>query len=64
LPKKLNELLKRLESESSVIVYDGIFWSREGIDLKNLPEKTKLFYFLNPGDEYDLLNRLVEFNLQ
>jgi cyanophycinase len=46
--------------ESYVIVYDGTFWSREGSDLKNLPEKTKLFYFLHSGDEYDLLNRKVK----
>jgi cyanophycinase len=45
--------------ESYVIVYDGTFWSREGSDLKNLPEKTKLFYFLHRGDKYDLLNRKV-----
>jgi cyanophycinase len=45
--------------ESYVIVYDGTFWSREGSDLKNLPEKTKLFYFLHKGDRYDLLNRKV-----
>jgi cyanophycinase len=46
--------------ESYVIVYDGTFWSREGSDLKNLPEKTKLFYFLHSGDEYDLLNRKIK----
>jgi cyanophycinase len=45
--------------ESYVIVYDGTFWSREGSDLKNLPEKTKLFYFLHNGDKYDLLKRKV-----
>lgn len=45
--------------ESYVIVYDGTFWSREGSDLKNLPEKTRLFYFLRRGDKYDLLNRKV-----
>lgn len=46
--------------ESYVIVYDGTFWSRDGSDLKNLPEKTKLFYFLREGDRYDLLNRKVK----
>jgi cyanophycinase len=46
--------------DSYVIVYDGSFWSREGSDLKNLPEKTKLFYFLQKGDKYDLLNRKVK----
>ncbi|NEQ54869.1 MAG: cyanophycinase [Leptolyngbya sp. SIO3F4] len=43
--------------ESYVLVYDGTFWSREGSDLKTLPEKEKLFYFLREGDQYDLLNR-------
>jgi cyanophycinase len=42
-----------------VIIYDGTFWSREGSDLKNLPEKSSLFYFLRKGDKYDLLNRKV-----
>ena len=46
--------------ESYVIVYDGTFWSGEGSELKNLPEKSKLFYFLRKGDEYDLLNRKVK----
>lgn len=46
--------------ESYVIVYDGTFWSREGSDLKNLPEKAELFYFLHNGDKYDLLNRKVK----
>jgi len=46
--------------ESYVIVYDGAFWSREGSDLKTLPEKTDLFYFLRNGDKYDLLNRTVK----
>jgi len=46
--------------ESYVLVYDGGFWSREGTDLKNLPEKTNLFYFLREGDKYDLLNRNVK----
>jgi cyanophycinase len=46
--------------ESYVIVYDGSIWSREGSDLKNLPDKTKLFYFLRKGDKYDLSNRKVK----
>jgi cyanophycinase len=45
---------------SYVLVYDGTFWSREGSDLKNLPEKSRLFYFLHKGDKYDLLNRKVK----
>jgi cyanophycinase len=46
--------------ESYVIVYDSSFWSREGSDLKNLPEKSKLFYFLRNGDKYDLLHRKIK----
>ena len=30
---------------SYVLIYDRSFWSREGSDLKNLPEKNELFYF-------------------
>jgi cyanophycinase len=45
--------------KSYVLVYDGTFWSREGSDLKTLPGKDHLFYFLRPGDKYDLLNRSV-----
>jgi len=45
--------------DSYVIVYDGSFWSREGSDLKNLPDKEKLFYFLREGDRYDLSKRQV-----
>lgn len=45
--------------ESYVIVYDRTFWSREGSELKNLPETANLFYFLRNGDSYDLLNRKV-----
>ena len=45
---------------SYVIVYDGTFWSREGADLKHLPEKEKLFYFLRKGDKYDLKKRAVK----
>jgi cyanophycinase len=46
--------------ESYVIVYDGTFWSNEGGDLKNLPDKTNLFYFLSKGAKYDLLNRRIQ----
>ncbi len=42
-----------------VLIYDTNFWSSEGIDLKNLPDKNKLFYFLRTGDKYDLYNRKV-----
>lgn len=44
---------------SYVIVYDGTFWSREGSELKNLPNATSLFYFLKSGDRYDLGARKV-----
>ena len=46
--------------EKYVLVYDGTFWSREGSDLKNLPENKKLFYFLRNGDKYDLANRKIK----
>ena len=42
-----------------VLVYDGGFWSREGSDLKKLPEPEELFYFLRPGDRYNLAKREV-----
>ena len=45
--------------ESYVAVYDGSFWSREGSSLKQLPETDSLFYFLRPGDRYDLASRKV-----
>ncbi|KAK7756898.1 hypothetical protein SLS62_000914 [Diatrype stigma] len=44
---------------SYVVVYDGGFWSREGSDLKNLPDKSSIFYFLKSGDKYDLGKRAV-----
>lgn len=44
---------------SYVIVYDGGFWSREGWDLKHLPDKSSIFYFLKNGDRYDLGKREV-----
>lgn len=45
--------------ESYVLVYDGSFFSREGIELKKFPDKSQLFYFLREGDQYDLLKREV-----
>ena len=45
--------------ESYVAVYDGSFWSREGSNLKDLPDAESLFYFLKPGDRYDLAKRRV-----
>lgn len=46
--------------ENYVLVYDGNFYSREGFELKKLPEQSRLFYFLRSGDKYDLLNRKVK----
>jgi cyanophycinase len=45
--------------ESYVLIYDGTFWSNEGMALKNLPDKSNLFYFLSKGEKYDLLNRKI-----
>jgi len=32
--------------ESYVIIYDNSFWSREGYELKQLPNKNEMFYYL------------------
>ena len=45
--------------ESKVLVYDGTFWSREGSQLKKIPSKDNLFYFLQAGDQYDMKDRKV-----
>jgi cyanophycinase len=45
--------------KSYVVVFDGSFWSREGSDLKKLPQENSLFYFLRSGDKYNLKNRKV-----
>jgi cyanophycinase len=44
---------------SYVLIYDGSFWSREGSDMKKLPDKDFLFYMMKQGDRYDLRNRAV-----
>lgn len=44
---------------SYVVVYDGGFWSREGSELKTLPDPSASFYFLRSGDRYDLAKRQV-----
>ena len=44
---------------SYVLIYDGTFWSREGSEMKTLPDKNKRFYFLRKGDKYDLENRKI-----
>ena len=45
--------------KSYVLIYDNSFWSAEGSRLKELPEKSSTFYFLKPGDRYDLKKRKV-----
>jgi len=45
--------------KSYVLIYDKSFWSREGSDLKHLPEKNDLFYFLKAGDRYNLAERKI-----
>lgn len=45
--------------ESYVIMYDNSFWSREGSDLKELPQNNELFYYLRSGDHYNLRERKV-----
>jgi len=45
--------------KSYVIIYDNSFWSREGSELKQLPNKNKMFYYLRSGDEYNLRERKV-----
>lgn len=43
--------------KSYVVVYDGNFWSREGSELKKVPEKGQSFYFLREGDKYNIRER-------
>lgn len=45
--------------ESNVLIYDGTFWSREGSELKTVPKKDHVFYFLQNGDRYDMEKRQV-----
>lgn len=45
--------------KSYVLIYDRSFWSREGTDLKNIPDENELFYFLRPGDKYNLRKRRI-----
>ena len=45
--------------KSYVLIYDKTFWSREGIELKNLPNENNIFYFLQSGDKYNLRERKV-----
>lgn len=41
------------------LIYDGGFWSREGTWERELPPPDSRFYFLRPGDRYDLEARQV-----
>ncbi|CAJ2509392.1 Uu.00g144180.m01.CDS01 [Anthostomella pinea] len=41
------------------VIYDGGFWSREGSDMKNLPNPSSVFFLLREGDRYDLGARKV-----
>lgn len=41
------------------LIYDGGFWSREGTWERDLPPPKSRFYFLRPGDRYDLGTRQV-----
>lgn len=45
--------------KSYVLIYDNSFWSREGSELKHLPDADQLFYFLRAGDRYNLAERKV-----
>ena len=45
--------------ERYVIIYDGTFWSREGSEMKTLPEANRQFYFLREGDKYNMKLRAV-----
>jgi cyanophycinase len=42
-----------------VAIYDKSFWSREGSELKKLPEQNNVFYFLKKGDKYNMKERKV-----
>jgi len=55
----VNKNIIEVLGNSYIIVYDGSFWSREGSELKSLPGKEKLFYFLREGDKYDLSQRKI-----
>jgi cyanophycinase len=45
--------------KSYVLIYDKSFWSREGSELKILPEENELFYYLRKGDRYNLSERKI-----
>lgn len=45
--------------KSYVIIYDNSFWSREGSEMKQLPNKNEVFYYLRSGDKYNLRERRV-----
>jgi cyanophycinase len=45
--------------ESFVAIYDGTRWSAERDTIYKLPQRSREFYFLKQGDQYDLKNRKV-----
>ncbi len=45
--------------ESYVAIYDGTRWSEERDTIYPLPDNKKEFYFIKPGDRYDLKNRKI-----
>ena len=45
--------------ESYVAIYDGTRWSEERDTIYTLPANKEEFYFIKPGDRYDLINRKI-----
>ena len=45
--------------KSYVIIYDNSFWSREASEIKQLPNKKEVFYYLRSRDKYNLRERKV-----
>lgn len=55
----VNKNVFEVMGEGKVAIYDGTFWSREGSSLKKLPPANQVFYFLQPGDRYNISKRKV-----
>jgi cyanophycinase len=49
----------RVVGKSFVAIYDGTRWSKERDTIYQLPEKSREFYLLKAGDEYNLKTRSV-----
>ena len=45
--------------ESYVAIYDGTRWSEERDTIYSLPDNKEEFYFIKPGDRYDLKSRKI-----